>query len=80
MAAIYIQTILKEYRNMGGYDLKTGDTVKVIAGPAAGASGIVTRISNGNALVINLYKGTRYSANIEDLKKINQPTIPKGKE
>lgn len=48
--------------------VQVGDTVLIIAGPAAGSSGIVTRIRRGQAQIVNLYQGTRCKAGIKDLE------------
>ena len=56
--------------------IKVGDTVRIRSGPAAGASGIVTRISRGRAQVVNLYHGTSYSASLQDLESIGPGADP----
>lgn len=48
--------------------IRHGDTVKIMSGPAAGVTGIVSAISEGRAHVIDLFHGA-YEVPVSDLQK-----------
>lgn len=48
--------------------IRPGDTVTIRSGPAAGTTGIVSAISEGQAHVIDLFHGS-YDVPVSDLQK-----------